>query len=185
VKKIILLSLALVLITSCMPKATHKINSYDLSVNVNSTNYTKVNKVLKVKYPVALGAINSSRIFYKKGAITSYYLYSRWSNPLSRLLYKDILTTLQNSKRYKSVIGYSSSARADLSLEIEIIDFYHIVEDNSSYALITINVRYIDENTQKIIKQKRFSYKKYLAKADAKSFVAGAKEALKEFLQEL
>ena len=185
-KRVVSIIFAIFLITGCIPKATHQINTYDLSVNIDTTSTKRVNKVLKVKYPMALGAINSSRIFYKKDGITSYYLYSRWSDSLSRLIYKDILTALQNSKKYKDVIGYSSSARADLSLEVEIVDFYHIVENsNTSYALITINVRYLDEKTQKIVKSKVFRYKKYLDNANAKSFVKAAKEALREFLIEL
>ena len=181
-KKSILLLISIFLLTSCIPKSSHQINSYDLYIDINPKNNIKSNKVIKVKYPTALGPIGGSKIYYKRDGITSYYLYSIWSSSLTRLIYKDILLALQNSKKYKEVLGYNSSAKADIILETEIIDFYHIVDNNSSYAKITINIKYIDANSKKVIKSQTFTYKKYLKNANAKSFIEGAKTALREFL---
>jgi len=185
-RRVLLLTFIAFTISGCIPKATHEMSSYDLYIsNSTNRNSSKSNKILKVKFPIALATLNSSRIFYKKDGITSYYLYSRWSSSLNRLLYRDILLSLQKSNSYKDVIGYSSDARVDIYLETEIIDFYHIVEKESSYAKITINIKYIDAKSNNLIKSRTFDFKKYLDNANAKSFVNGAKEALREFLSNL
>jgi len=61
------------------------------------------NKVLKVKYPTTLSNFGSSRIYFKKDGITSYYLYSRWSDSFSKILYKNLLENLEDAKIFKSV----------------------------------------------------------------------------------
>jgi len=183
--KIVILFLVFI-ITGCIPKPIHQMNSYDLYVKSSTIKSVfRNNKVLKVKFPIALGTLNSSRIFYKKDGITSYYLYNRWSSSLNRLIYRDILVSLQNNKKYKNVVSYSSSSKVDLYLEIEIIDFYHVVTKYNSYAKININVKFIDANNNNIIKSRTFEFKKYLESANAKSFVKGAKEALIELIENL
>ncbi len=184
-RNITIIAIFAIILSGCIPKPVHTLKSYDLTINNNFKSNKKINKVLKVKYPTALGAIGSSKIYYKKDDITSYYLYSKWSDTLSRLIYKDILISLQNSKKYRSVIGYNSSAKADIILETQIVNFYHIIDNNSSYAQITINIKYIDANSQNIIKSKVFSYKIPVENKNAKSFVVAVKEVLKEFLAKL
>jgi len=185
VKKIIFLSIVVALFTGCVPKSNYKMSIYNLDVTVSDINSPKNNKVIMVKYPDVLGPIGGSRIYYKRDNETNYYLYSRWSGSLSSLIYKDILTSLQNSNRFKSVVGYNSSADANIVLEIQIIDFYHIVDKTTSYVKITIGIKYIDKNSGKIIKSRVYSYKKDIPIANAKNFVIISKEALKEFLSQL
>lgn len=173
----------LFILQGCIPKATHKLNSYDLYISNSNIQSIKTNKVIKIKYPTAIGSIGGSRIYYKRDNTTNYYLYSRWSNSLISMIYKDILTNLRG--RYKSVVGYDSSAKADILLETQIIDFYHILNRNNSYVKITINVRFIDSKSKKIVKEKLFSYKKEIATANAKNFVLSAKKTLREFIGDL
>jgi len=181
-KNISIIILSLIL-SACITKSPHILNSYDLDINIPNSSGYKNSKILEIEYPKALGAISSSRIYYKRGDTTNYYLYSRWSSSLNSMLYKDILKSMQNSK-YKNVIGYDSSANANLKLETQIIDFYHIVQKNNSYAQITISVKLIGSNN-KIIKSKIFRYKKEVATPNAHNFALSAKETLKEFLEEL
>jgi len=181
-KKYIILA-ALLFASGCAVK-THKLNIYDLSSNVQISTNRHSNSVLMVKYPHSLGAIGGSRIYYKKGDLTSYYLYSSWSQSLNRMIYSEVLKTLSNSHKYKSVIGFNSSAKADLNLEIEILDFYHIVEDSNSYADISIAVKLIDSNGN-ILKDRVFKYKIDIDEVNAQGFIKASKEAINRFLQEL
>jgi len=180
-KKLIIIFL-IIIINSC---STHQINSYNLTANtLISINKKKYNKTLLVKYPSALEALGSSRIFYKKGNITSYYLYSKWTTSLTKIIYKELIKTLEKSHKYKNIISYESSANADLILETQIIDFYHIVDKNP-YAKISFKVNLIDANNGKIIKSKIFNYKIALKENSAQAFVMGAKEAINLFLKDL
>ena len=147
-KKSILLC-AILIITGCSVKTT-TLNSYDLSTSasVNSVKQHK-NLVLKVKYPSALDALGSSKIFFKRDGVTSYYLYSQWSAPLNRLIYSQLIKNISASNVFKSVVGYSSEITANLNLETQIVDFYHTIDGESSYANISIKVILID--TKKVI----------------------------------
>ena len=183
-KKFIYLS-AILIVTGCSVKTT-TLNSYDLSTNAN-TSSLKVhnNAVLMVNYPVSLGAIGSSKIFYKRDGVTSYYLYSQWSAPLNRLIYSQLIKNLTNSTIFKSIIGYNSSANSDLILETQIIDFYHIVEGDNSYADISIKARLINAKNSNIIKEKLFRYRLNVDELNAKSFISTAKKAIAEFNKDL
>jgi len=179
-KKTILLT-TILLITGCSVK-TNTLNSYDLSINYSKVLVKKhKNRVLMIKYPSSLDALGSSKIFYKRDGITSYYLYSQWSAPLNKLLYSQLLKNITNENIFKSVVGYSSEVSPDLNLETQIIDFYHIVKGNISYADISIKVRLINAKNSKILKEKLFHYKLKVKKLNAKSFIATAKKAITEF----
>jgi len=179
-KKYILLS-AILLINGCSIKTT-TLNSYDISSNSDiSSLRVHNNTVLMVNYPQSLDALGSSKIFYKRDGVTSYYLYSQWSAPLNRLIYSELIKSLTNSHTFKSVIGYNSDANSDLILETQIMDFYHIIENGNSYADISIKVRLIDAKKSNIIKEKIFKYKLKVDELNAKSFISIAKKAIEEF----
>ncbi len=181
-KKIITIALILIL-SGC---TSHTVNIYDLAANsVPAQSKRFKNRVLKVEFPSALGALGSSRIFYKRDGITSYYLYSRWSDTLNRLVYSQLKKALEESGSFKSVLAYNSSAKADIILETEIMDFYHVVKGNSSYADIKFSAKLIDSNSRKVIKSKIFSYKLKVDELNAKSFIKTAIKAVSLFIEEL
>ena len=183
-KKYILLTTILIM-TGCSIKTT-PLNSYDLSGNsfISSAKEHK-NRVLKVKYPSSLDALGSSKIFYKRDGVTSYYLYSQWSAPLNRLIYSQLVKNITASNRFKSVVGYSSEVSPDLNLETQIIDFYHVVEGENSYADISVKARLVNAKNAKIVKEKLFHYILNVENLNAKSFISTAKKAIEKFNQDL
>ncbi len=184
-KRVYIIIFVIFIFNGCIPKSKHQINLYNISQCANISGTTKVNKILKLRYPLSLGAFGGSRIYYKRGGLTSYYQYSRWSDSLNSMIYKSILETLLKSKKYKDVISYNSSIKADLVLEVNILDFYHIVDNNKSYLLVKIAIKLTDEKSAKLIKSKLFTYKKELKVANAKNLYKVAKELLNNFLIEL
>lgn len=171
------------LLQGCVPK-THELSLYNLDTPFLKEARVKQNVVLRVDYPTANDALSGSRIYYKRGATVGYYLYSNWSSSLNRLLYSQLLQKLQESKIYKNVVGYSSTAKADRVLELKIVSFYHIVKEGRSYTDIILDAKLIDANG-KILKSKEFHYKRALPKVDAVSFVWGSKRDLREFFGDL
>lgn len=173
----------ILLLQGCIPK-THELSLYNLDISTLKQARIKQNAVLKVEYPTADDALAGSRIYYKKDSTVGYYLYSNWSSSLNRLLYSQLLQKLQQSKTYKNVIGYSSAARADRILELEVVSFYHIVKKDRSYTDIVLNVKIIN-NRGKILKSREFSYHRPLQNTNAASFVRGANRDLELFFNEL
>ena len=182
-KKHLILSIFL-LLSGCSIK-NHTLNSYDLSVENRYQTNRHINKVLQIRYPTALNALGSSKIFYKRDGITSYYLYSHWDSSLNKIIYSEMLKNILNSNKYKAVVGFNSGAKADLILETEIIDFYHIVNGTNSYAKVTISAKLLDANSEKIIKSRVFSYKLNVKELNAKGFVEASKEAVNMFIKDL
>ncbi len=183
-RKIFLLLIVL-FISGCAIK-THQINSYDLESKINlHFNKKYPNRVLMVDYPNSLGPFGGSKIYYKRDGITSYYLYSKWSESLNKMVYKQLLSSLEDANLFKSVVGFNSTAKADTVLETNIESFYHIVKDDNSYADIEIAVKLIDANSGKVINSKKYIYNLIMQEANAKEFRAKAKEALKRFTKEL
>ena len=183
-KKIYLI-ITLFLLSGCIPKSPHKMNMYDIAINTHYISPTKSEKTVKLKYPNSLGGVGSSRIYFKRGGITSYYLYSRWSNSLNLMIYKNILNNLIASNKFKNVLEYNSVGKSDLLLEIDIIDFYHIVEKNRNYLECKIKVNVINAKDSNIIKSKLFNYQEDINKADAKHFYKKAVEVINKFTLEL
>ncbi len=166
--------------------SVHNINSYDLGTSSIVTAPSRYEyKVLKVEFPSALDALGSSRIYYKRDGITSYYLYSSWEQSLNRLIYSKLIKSLESSGSFKSVVGYSSYAKADLVLETQILDFYHIVKGDESYADIKFSVKLIDESSGKILKDKIYSYNIKVKELNAKGFITAAQKAVNMFLEDL
>ena len=182
-KKIVIL-LFVLFMSGCAIKE-HQIDSYDLYSKINLHYNKKYNKVLMVDYPNSLGPFGGSRIYYKRDGITSYYLYSKWSESLNKIVYKQLLSSLEEANLFKSVVGFNSSAKADITLETQIESFYHIVEQNGSYADIQIEVKLIDNNSGKVIASKKYVYNLIMQEANAKAFREKAKEALSKFTKEL
>lgn len=172
------------LLSGCIPK-THKLSLYDLKVTSTQKAVSRKNITLKVNYPTALNALGGSRIYYNDNSRVGYYLYSRWSSSLNRIIYSDLIIDLLQSQKYRSVVGYSSSAHTDRELELSIVTFNHIIKNQESYTDISFNVKIIDNKSGKILKTKLFKYKSVVNEKNAQSFVKAAREDLKEFFNDL
>jgi ABC-type uncharacterized transport system auxiliary subunit len=183
-ERYLIIALIVLFLSGCIPK-THTLSIYSLnehsSVKVNKV----LNKTVKINYPNAINGLGGSRIYYNDNSKTGYYLYSRWSSSLNRIIYSNILLNMQESSRYRYVVGYGSSAKANRVLEIEILKFNHIINNEGSYAKSSFNVRVIDSKSGRVLKSKIFRYTAALQEKNAAAFVRGAKENLKHFLNDL
>ncbi len=183
-RRFLLYIFILLFMSGCIPKR-ETMHIYSLSVTSSHKASTKSNSTLKVNYPTSLNGVGGSRIYYSDNSRVGYYLYSRWSSSLNRMLYSNILANLQESGKYKYVVGYSSGAKADRELEVAILSFNHIIEGESSRTDIKIDAKLIDSKSGRVIKQKRFSYTTPLEAKSAAAFVKGAKEDMARFIDEL
>ncbi|NPA51221.1 MAG: hypothetical protein GXO02_06295 [Epsilonproteobacteria bacterium] len=160
------------------------INSYTIDSSLEVKNIKKYqNKILRVAYPKSIDGKITQRIYFKRGDIKSYYQNSRFSEPLNRMILKDVIFTLKRAHIFKDVIDYASLAKEDLTLEIVIDRFIHDL-DGGSWAIVELEARVIDSNG-KLVKSKTFFYKIATPSVDAKGFIKAAKKALRRFNQDL
>jgi cholesterol transport system auxiliary component len=165
---------AVMFLSGCALKEAPPLNYYSLDIGkmpvVEHSKYR--NKVLKVAYPKPLTEKLTDRIsFSYSSSDRGIYQNSQWSNTLEKLLEGNIIAALQQSRLFKAVLPYSSTAGVDLRLESMIYDFSHHVRGDASYAVVSIEFALIDTHTGKLIKTKRFSYRENTRTTDAKGYV--------------
>ncbi len=143
------------------------------------------NSVLRVDYPNGSNETMGSRIYYREGDKEAWYLYSRWSDSVNRMLMSVIIDTLQKSSIFKDVIDYSSNSVDDYELETSIYDFRHEIDDEQSYAYLKIGFRLLNSENKKIVKHKIFEYRVTCESVDAKGFVKAVKEINNKLARDL
>jgi cholesterol transport system auxiliary component len=172
---------AALFVSGCAMKEAPPMNYYSLKISdVPVVTHSKYrNKVLKVSYPKPLTEKLTDKIsFSYSSSDRGVYQNSQWSNTLENLIEGNIITALQQSRLFKAVLPYSSTAGVDLRLESMIYDFSHHVRGDASYAVVSIEFALIDTYTGKLIKTKRFSYREDTRTTDAKGYVEASNKIL-------
>ena len=176
----------LIFFSACSFKQLEPLKQYSLKEPtikpVSGSKYK--DKVLKVVYPLSVGANLGYKIsyLYLKNQDGGYYLNSQYKEQLNYQITRILINTLSKSNLFKNVVPNESDVVEDLRLESTIFKIEHQIRaDNSSYAILDIEFRLIDMDSMKIIKSKRFRYTKECRSTDAKGFI----EALNEIFEEL
>ncbi len=176
----------LLLMDGCAIKSK-KIDIYTISVPyINLHPFSRYhNSILRVEYPTGRSESMGSRIYYQEGNKKAWYLYSRWSDSLNRMMLSVVVESLQSSGIFKDVIDYTSNSASDYSLETTIYDFRHQIEGDSSYAYLKIGFRLLSSKTNRIIKSRIFEYKEECSQTNASGFVKALKEINKKMARDL
>jgi len=143
-------------------------------------------KMIKVSFPQTLKEKISSKMRYsysisEQGA----YLNAQWSNNIGKLLQGTVIQTLEQSRLFKAVLPYESTAGEDYRLETSIFDFSHHVRGTSSHAVVSIQFSLINTYTGRLIKTKRFSYRESTSSIDAKGYVEATNVAVDKLTKDL
>lgn len=174
-------------LTACssksLPFKVFTLNTPEVQM-VKSTKYR--NKTMKVTFPQTLKEQISNKMYYvystgERGA----YLNSQWSNNIGKLLEGTFILALEQSRMYKAVIPYSSTAAEDYRLESTIFDFAHHVEGKASYAIVSIQFSLIDTETGHLVKTKRFSYREETPTFNAEGYAKATNRAVERLSRDL
>ena len=154
------------------------------------TSLPKVNRypnaTLKMDYPLALNrSLDYKMAFEYDNGKSGYYQNSQWLTPLNRMIRSNIITTLNRAKVFKSVVPMESSVFENYRLEVTINNFKNVIENNTSYALIDINVSLIDMDNRSIVKRKNFRYKVMANTLNAKGYAEAVNRAFAKFDRDL
>lgn len=188
-QRYILTVLLTVLLTSgCSFKEAEPMNVYTLDAGgvtpVSSSKYQS--SVLKVSYPQTLKEKMSDKMcFSYSSSDRGVYLNSEWSNAVEKLIQGSVIEILQQSRLFKAVLPYASTAGEDYRLESMIYDFSHHLKGDDSYAIVSIEFMLVDAHTGKLVKNKRFSYKELTPTVDAKGYVYATNVAMKRLSKDL
>ena len=141
---------------------------------------------IKVAYPQSLKEKISQKMSYSYSRVEQgVYQNSQWSNDIGKLLEGTFIQALDESKLFKAVLPYASTAHEDYRLESSIFAFSHEVRGEQSHALVSIQFSLVNTDTGKLIKTKRFSYKVATKSIDAKGYVEATNEAVDRLTKDL
>ncbi len=143
-------------------------------------------KTIKVSFPQTLKEKISNKMRYSYSmSDQGNYLNSQWSNNIGKLLQGTIILALDQSRLFKGVLPYASTAGEDYRLESNIFDFSHQVRGEHSYALVSIQFSLINTDTGNLLRTKRFSYKVATKTIDAKGYVEATNEAVDRLVNDM
>ncbi len=167
-------------LNGCSSKQTPlKVYTLDTPKIVETSSSQFRYKTIKVSFPQTLKEKISSKMRYsysmsEQGA----YLNSQWSNNIGKLLQGTVIQALEQSRLFKAVLPYESTAGEDYRLESSIFDFSHHVRGTSSHAVVSIQFSLINTYTGRLIKTKRFSYRESTSTIDAQGYVTATNVAV-------
>ena len=187
VKKFFLIA-SMFILSGCSLKEAAPLKVYTLDAgNVVSASYSSYRgQTIKVSYPQALKDKLTNRMSYSySSSERGEYQNSQWSNNAGKLIQGNIIQILVQSRVFKAVLPYESTAGEDLRLESTVFDFSHHVRGEASFAIVSIQMNLINTDSGKLIKTKRFSYKENTQTLDAKGYVEATNRAMSGLSRDL
>jgi len=153
-------------------------------VTVSQSKYRQ--KTIKVSYPQSLKSKINEKMYYSYSSTEEgAYQNSQWSNNIGKLLQGAFIESIEQSKLFKAVLPYTSTAGDDYRLESTIFAFSHQVRGKESHALVSIQFALIDTDTGRLIKTKRFSYRIPTKTTNAKGYVEAINIAISRLGKDL
>ncbi len=176
----LILIFILLWLTGCSSKESPlKVYTLSTITGIKASNNKFKHATIKVTYPQSLKEKISQKMSYSYSrAEKGVYQNSQWSNDIGKLLEGTFIQALDESKLFKAVLPYVSTAHEDYRLESSIFTFSHQVRGEQSHALVSIQFALVDTDTGKLIKTKRFSYKVATKSIDAQGYVEATNEAV-------
>ena len=183
VKKFFLL-VSLLILSGCSLKEAAPLKVYTLDAGsvaaVSHSNHR--GQTIKVSYPQVLkDTLTNGMAYSYSSSERGVYQNSQWSNNAGKLIQGNIIQILTQSRIFKAVLPYESTAGEDLRLESIVFDFSHHVRGDSSFAIVSIQMNLINTDSGKLIKTKRFSYREHTQTLDARGYVEATNRAMRRF----
>jgi ABC-type uncharacterized transport system auxiliary subunit len=104
---------------------------------------------------------------------------------LSKVLYRSVYEYIDSAMVFDNVLDYSSDLGSDLRLKLLVYDISHHIQNNQSYAYMSIKATLIDNQTAKIIKSKRFTYHIKAPTINASGYIQALNSANGRFMSDL
>ncbi|HQT37592.1 MAG: ABC-type transport auxiliary lipoprotein family protein [Sulfuricurvum sp.] len=160
-QKLLLSILCLMAFSGCSLKNSAvliKEHTVNTKVVENKKANIQTNLSIKIEPLMTSNIYNTNHMWYKKGSLFSYFAYNQWVIPPIELISQNIESELIKHNIYSGVLTTSSKANTDLTLEIEVVDFYQEFNEQGSHAIMQIKVNLILNDGSKLLKTKNFYF---------------------------
>ena len=177
----------------CSIKSSPPVDEYTIVLKANrvepSAHTSRCrNKSVKLLEPFGAYAYTTNDLHYVvlPNQENSYNL-SAWSQSVAGTLYGEMVRAVSKSGLFGSVANYSSVAKSDYILEMEINDFkqYFSSDLKHSYVVADLTFTLIETKRFKVVAQKEFIKKTDTKSLDAKGGVDALNEAFNEIVPEM
>lgn len=175
------------LLNGCITKELPSYKTYSLTTDEISNIKESSKKLpsINITEPKTITSYNSRDILYSKDEISyNKYALNKWIDKPSKMLQKQIAKHLTSTNKYNFATTSNLKIESDYNLISQLVDFYQIFEENSSYAKFTIRVYLMNNKTQEV-SFKNFNYYKKCSSNDALGFVKSINELTKVFYNDL
>ena len=170
----------------CTKQPILKIYTLDTPTTKKVATSQHKTKTFKVMYPQSLKSAISSKILFSYSLNEQgSYENAQWSNSIAKLLEGTFIQTLEQSKMFKAVIAYTSTANEDYRLESNIFELSHQVRGNDSHSVVSIQFSLVHARKSVLIATKRFSYIVPTKTTNAKGYVDATNEAIHKMNSDL
>jgi len=126
-----------------------------------------------------------SLVFSRSPGQRAYYQFAAWTDRPARSVVQLAERRLQARGSFASVTSMSAGVRADLVLNIGIVQFYHDVAINPAVVRVQLSAELIDWRTRSLLAQRTFSTTAPVATADAQAAAAAFNRAVTAALDAL
>ncbi len=187
----LLLFISVTIVSGCASKAVPPDDLYMLQPSCEA--FTPLpseplpSKVLKISKPKSTSAIMSRNLLYRQNELMLLpYAYSSWSDTPNNMLSFAFVTCIGKSATFRSVLPSHSSARADLLLESNLLEFYHhINSDDTSEGRVSIEFYLVDLDSSQVVATRTFQQRFDARTQNARGGVEALNSATTKLAQDL
>lgn len=165
-------------------QTTFEINRYAIDFKASKTSFENSGKSIYIETPNMNKSFNTNSILYTlKPHLFEEYAKNRWINLPSSMIHSYLVEAVESSHIYTATLSKKSNILFDYSLKTNVINLYHAVEGDKSYAVLKIRFDLV--SNKELLKT--FSYdKKILCKTtDAYGFILAINQAFDEVSSDL
>jgi len=183
--RILYLLLITLLFSGCSVKTLPPIKKYTIDENIITPPlHIKNCKSIKINFPKSSDEIFSKSIIYQKGFEKNSYYFSKWYETPNDMLYRLVLSSMQDNKTCKMVFPEDFNFNTQYQLEINILDFIQKFSKHTSYVKIRV-LLYLKDKKNHLITQKLLNEKIKCKTNNALGAVKAFNKASKKFIQDL
>jgi len=187
-KRLLLSILSLFILSGCSSnnKAVHIKEHTIQSKPIPSQKIENLkNLSIKIRPLMTNEIYNTNHMWYQQGSEFTYFAYNQWAIPPIDMIRQQVQSSLIARDTFRGVLTASTKAKTDLTLEIEIVEFYQVFNANESHAVMEIKVNLISNDNNKLLKTKVFYFNKNCQTNDPNGGVKAFEELFVIFSNEL
>ena len=193
--RIIALSLIYVLASGCAvlrptatptPPTVYALDSVSQAPARTAPSRTTAAPVLLVSMPRDVPALDTRHILYiRHPHQLEYFVHSEWSNTPAHMLAPLVAAAMDNSGAFRAVLRAPSAARADLRLDLEVMELQQDFEHTPSLVQFALHAALIDEITRRVVASRHFEIVEVAPSANPYGGVIAANAAVARALDRL